>query len=212
MVSRLPTDVAVWDWDLDDNGSLDNYVGPTVYADGDSTGGQFFPFSTIGGVVPCHTGLDGSPINEPCSNGDPNFRSMGIGLEAAAGFAEITGLGTAPPLQFRTNNPDMDPADDLDFLWDAGVGTGPMIIDIDLMRIFDAAGGEICQRQNVAPGQSQSCLLTPAEIQQFLDGKLEVQFDENGNTARFDIVPADMFIFADGFESGDTSSWSNTVP
>ena len=90
VLSRLPTNVAGWDWDLDDNGSLDNWVAPTAYLDGDATPGQFIPFSTNGGMVPCHTGLDGAPIDEPCSDGDPNFRSMGIGIETAAGFAPST--------------------------------------------------------------------------------------------------------------------------
>lgn len=210
--SRLPTNPVGWDWDLDDDGSIDNWVAPTVYLDGDATPGQFLPFSTNGGVVPCNTGLDGSPINEPCSDGDPNFRSMGIGVETAAGFSPINGLGTAPPLFLRTTNPDAAPDNEIDFLWDFGDGLGTLPSAIETIRLFDDGDTMICERQNVAPGQVRSCLLTPAQIQQFLEGKLEVEFDENDNIVRFEIVPANQFIFADGFESGDTSSWSNTVP
>lgn len=209
---RLPIDVTSWDWDLDDNGQHDNWLALVAILDGDATPGQFLPFSTNGGPVPCHTGLDGSPIDEPCTNGDPNFRSMGIGVEIAAGIAQITGLGAAPPLQVRTNNPDVDPASDLDFIWDEGVGSGTPVLDIDLMKIFDEPGALICSFPNVPPRSSRSCHLTPAQIEQFHFGELELELVDNSNVVRSEIFPANLFIFADGFESGDTSSWSTTVP
>jgi len=207
---RIPTAPATWTWDLDDDGTLDSFAAPTVFAEGDATPGQFFAYSTNGGPVPCHTGLEGAPINEPCTDGNPNFRSMGVGVAVAAGFATIEGIPPAP-LFFRTNNPDADIGSVFDHEWGHEMdASAPDAIDV--IRIFDEFGGVICSSPNVPPQSTRSCVLTPAQIQQFLDGKLEVEFDEDDNLVRFEIVPANMFIFADGFESGDTSAWSNTVP
>lgn len=210
VTGRMSTRPTTWAWDLDDDGTLDSYAAGTAFLDGNNTPGQFFPISTNGPVVPCHTGLQGMRIDEPCVNGNPDFRSIGLGVETAAGLAVGVVLGV--PLELRTNNPEAAGDFFLDIIWDQSSFAGAPPAAIDALRVFDGTGGQICEFPNVPPGSPRSCLLTPTQIQQFLEGELDVEFDEDDQITRAGIIPANDFIFADGFESGDTTSWSNTVP
>jgi len=199
----FPVEPKTFVFDADDNGTVDEYVAGVVYIDGDSTPDQFVSTSRTGPIVPCFTGLEGQPIDEPCSNGDPLLHGMGLGMQTAAGFARIEDIG-GTSVSVRTNNPQIDPLRNLDILIDAA---------LDELSIMDGPGGPtICTFLNVPAGALSVCPLTAAQAERWRNAQAFIEWISTSAYGEERIIPADHFISADGFESGDTSRWSSTVP
>ena len=61
-------------------------------------------------------------------------------------------------------------------------------------------------------GATGSVQLTQSQVEEWQKGELYVRFKHKADLDMENIAPADPELFTDGFESGDTSAWSNTVP
>ena len=74
-------------------------------------------------------------------------------------------------------------------------------------------GGQttICEYENITEDFEFECTMNGAELALLAAGKIFVELSEGANVESIRMLPANLFIFADGFESGDTSVWTTTV-
>lgn len=203
----FPVEIGIYAWDPDGNLVVDDHLAGVVYANGDQTAGQFIPYSQTGNAVDCYTGELGQPIDEPCSNGDPLMRGMGIGLEIAAGHASFEDIG-GTSVFVRTNNPLEDGSRELD----VHVRESETLFPIKIEVVDAVDGPTICTFPDVPPEGVRVCPLTETQAQHWEDGGLSIKLTILNDSDEEPIVPADHYIFADGFEKGDTSTWPVVLP
>ncbi len=190
-----------------------------VVLDGDATPGQFLGTDESGGtpINLCWKGDPPAPPIEDCREGAPNLRALRVGLQVAPHGGIADGTQEVPPT-------------------DSGaVGTvrlGPNAVggtDFWIEVVHDVAnptGAHIHEApagQNgpvvVDLGDPTSPIILPsidlsALIDELFAGDLYVNIHSAAEPAgeiRGQIINAGDTIFEDGFESGDTSSWSTTV-
>lgn len=191
-----------------------------VQLDGDLTGGQFLG-SDETPATPLNMCWKGDPPGNPTENcilGSPDLRSLRVGLQVSPHGGTADGGQEVPPSG--------SPA--------AGyVRTGPNSpggTDFWIEVVHDIANPTAAHIHNAPPGfngpiifdlgDPTSPIFIPSFdmgpfITELFAGDLYVNIHTAafpGGEVRGQIFPASAEIFADGFESGDTSSWSSSVP
>ncbi|MBZ0112857.1 MAG: hypothetical protein K8J08_10380 [Thermoanaerobaculia bacterium] len=198
--------------DLDHNGIVDVFVGSGLVLDSFGTQDQFVGYTRSGPAVPCFTTLVGDPLVEPCSNGDPLFRSLGQGLQMSAGKARVGEDSTYCPLDVRTNNPGVSigAAFEMKLQLAAGSSCVPPA-EIDVVDIVNSSGALTMRFEDHLPGTVMEFMVTPDELADWQNGQMWVVVTDGLFTDRDRIVPAQAIFYGD-FESGSTSAWSLTDP
>ncbi len=177
--------------------------------DGDDTAGQFLVADQIGPQdMACWTGVNGAVPADPCTNGNPNLSS------AAFGAGVYTFYG-----RFNLTQETIQGREPLGTAWSGrylgSPGTGG-ISDLRLTRStieeMSLGGDEtICEFFSIPEDFSFECEMTPDQLNALGEGRVRAELSGGGPTRTTRIIPADLFIFADGFESGDTSVWNVTI-
>jgi len=166
---------------------------------------------------PCFTGVNGGPINDPCTDGDPNLRAIGIFAQVSPIAGIGSGADVAPPTpsasraHFRawyTDTPTFTVRIDHDVASPSAAHihlgqpgeNGPVVVDLGTPT---------------SPIVVSGISLTGPQVTDL--SRNQLYFDIHsptypGGEVRGQIYPAQPPIFADGFQSGDTSAWSTTVP
>ena len=178
--------------------------------------------------TPCHTGVDGGPVTDPCTNGDPNLRAVGLG----GSFAPIGSLGyggwTVPPTSSSS----------VVELWGWSHGAVPIGPDGEVLPMagtlptfrfhieHDVASPTAVHIHAGAPLENgpvvvdlgdptspidvDNVVLTAQQIDLLGRNLLYVDIHSSAfpsGEVRGQVLPAQPPLFADGFESGDTSAW-----
>lgn len=202
------------------NQNINNLLaGDSMFVDarmvGDDTGGFFISVDDNGapGEIPCWTTLVNGPPDEPCTNGIPDHSASGMGAVGGPFYGRLqngdqavgnrVGLGSVYATRYVT-----------------GGGFGGGLFDqsppvaggsTDIALREGPAGAVICQFQNIPDDFEFDCQLTSGQIDLLEAGGVYLERSGNGPAEAVRMLPANLHIFADGFESGDTSVWSNTV-
>jgi len=178
----------------------------SVDMDGDKTANQFLVADQMGPVDQnCFTAIDGATPADPCTTGNPNLSAAALG---ATGY---TFYGRYPH-----SGAEVDGREPLATIWGARyLGAFPGTTHLEVWRdaTIPIRGGQttICQFFDIPADFEFQCTMTAAELALLAAGKINVEIDEDGDVHSTRMIPADLFIFADGFESGDTTVWSATV-
>jgi len=197
------------------NQDINNLIaGDSFFVDvelvGDETAGFFVSVDEQGAVgeVPCFTTTTGGAPDDPCPNGNPLHSASGIGAIGYTFYGRYANgdqsAGNREPLATTFGARYMSGGSFNQDLPAVGGST-----DIALRE--GPSGAVICQFLNIPDDFEYSCPLTTGQIDMLEAGELFVERSGSAPTESVRMVPADQHIFADGFESGDTSVWSNTV-
>ena len=188
--------------------------------DGSQTPGQFLGTDESAGTAinPCWKGDPPDNPDEDCRNGAPALRALRTGLKVSPHGGMADGSQEVPPVNTAAHGT---------------VRLGPNVpgglifwVEID----HDVANPTGAHIHRGAPGMNgpivrdlgdpTSPIFVPAVdltdlIDDLFGGELYVNIHSaafpNGEI-RSEILNASNLVFEDGFESGDTTSWSNTVP
>jgi len=177
-------------------------------------------------ATPCFTRA-GAAAWEPCTNGDPNLRAIGIGGHVApiagygssdqvvfphqtAAWAILKSYYTGPPL------PSNAPSGTNTFRFQI-THTVPNPIVAHIHRGYPGENGPVVLTFPSAqsPIDLDGYVLTNSEIQDLAANRLYFDIHNAAHpegAVRGPILPAQPGIFVDGFESGDTSAWSSSIP
>ncbi len=194
-----------------------NFWGCTHQDDGVARGYITVDHTLATPINPCYTGINGGPITDPCTDGDSNLRAIGI----TASVSPIGGLGngaqvepptpssaharlqawytSTPTFTFRIYHDVASPTAAHIHVGRPGEN-GPVVIDLGtptspiLVSNVSLTGQQLVDL-------SQNNLYFDIESALYPDGEVRGQ-----------IFPAQPPVFEDGFESGDTVAWSDTVP
>lgn len=188
--------------------------------DGNATAGQFFATdeSPATPSILCWKGDPPANPNEDCRDGAPNLRSLKVGLKVAPHGGPASGDQEVPPVATSATGtarlgPNQPGGKDywIEVLHDvanptaahihnapAGVN-GPIVLDL---------------------GDPTSPIFLPnVDLTGLVDELFARQLYVNvhsaanpGGEIRAQLEPAGNSIFADGFESGDISAWTSSVP
>jgi len=186
-----------------------DYFFPSVDMNGDETALVFLVADEVGPMdMDCFTGVDGDTPTDVCTNGNPNLNEAGVGASANPYYARLPSTGES-----------VSGREPLATTWGAryiNPGTTGGSIDLTVWR--DSPGGAqeggqqtICQFSDIPVDFEFQCVMTASELASLSAGEVFVELTGGGPVRNTRVLPADLFIFADGFESGDTSVWSNTV-
>ncbi|MCZ6726155.1 MAG: hypothetical protein O7A98_02230 [Acidobacteria bacterium] len=174
--------------------------------DGDETMNQFMVADETGPVDQnCFTGIDGATPADPCTTGNPNLSAAALG---ATGY---TFYG-----RFPHSGAETDGREPLAGSWAARYlgafpGTTNLRVWRDSSELHFAGGQTICQFFDIPADFEFQCPMSATELDLLAAGRIFVELTEDGNVNSVRMIPADLFLFADGFESGDTTVWSATV-
>ncbi|MCP4898537.1 MAG: hypothetical protein GY906_16305 [bacterium] len=170
---------------------------------GDTTNLVFVSADQSGtpGETPCFTGINGEVPLDPCTNGNPNLNAAGLGAQGYTFYGRCTSGS-----QIMGREP-------LGMSWGARYINGSQAgATIDLYIKDGRDGPTICQYMSIPDDYEFACAMTSGEVASLDAGGVFAEEVVNGVPASTPVIPADSFIFADGFESGDVSVWSSTVP
>lgn len=182
--------------------------------DGNATPDQFLGADTVGTVSnDCFTGLNGQTPLDPCTTGLPNLSETGQGAVGYTFYGRYIGgeaidgrepLGTTWGARYLNggtiSGPNLQPE-----------STHPVGGPIDL-RVREGDGGPVvCQFFNITMDFEFQCTLTSPQLALLADGEIFVELTGGGPTRSVRMLPADLFLFADGFESGGLSVWTSSV-
>lgn len=177
-------------------------------------------------LTDCFTRADGG-LWEPCTNGDPALRALGLGVHVSP----IAGLGSArqvaPPhlgdrvgaafvyytgAALPANPPPGDNTFRFRIVHDV---TNPTAAHVHLGAPGQNGPPIVTFAEPASPIDEAGFLLLPAEVEAL--GDLRLYFDVHSaahpeGELRGRLIPAQPPLFVDGFESGDTSAWSGSQP
>lgn len=154
------------------------------------------------GETPCFTGIDGALPTDPCTNGNPNLNAAGLGVNTYTFYGRYT---TGAQVMGR---------EPLGTTWGARylapAGGGGRITDLGFREGPD--GPVVCEFFNIPDDFDFVCPMTPAQITRLEGGGIFAELNDGGAPQSTRVHSASALIFTDGFESGDTSSWSSSRP
>lgn len=204
-----PVEIAL---DRDRDGTVDLFIGSGLILTSTSNQNQFVGYTRSGPPVPCFTTIVGQPLKEPCSNGDPLFKSLGQGLQISAAKARVGDDSTYCPFDIRTNNPGVSIGATFEMKLQLAAGSSCVSpTHLDVVDILSDKTGLLRRFEDVEPGTVLGFAATPDEVETWRNGRMWVVVTEGLFTDLDRVVPAHG-IFLDGFESGSTVDWSQSVP
>jgi len=180
----------------------------SIDMDGDNTANKFLATDKMGSPDPhCFTGINGATPDDPCTTGNPTLN------EAAQGAIGYTFYGR------YASGAAVDGREPLGTTWGArylapDTEGGPYEPEgvVDLRVHESVSGNTLCTFFNIPDDFEFECVMTAPQLAMLADGDISVELTGDGPTRNTRMIPADQFIFADGFESGDTSVWSQSLP
>lgn len=187
-------------------------IGPTVFLDGDLSPNQFVTVDQSTGTPlrTCWTQGGGSGW-ELCTNGNPNIRGIGLGLQVSPTIADFRNLD--PGFRILTDIPNGAGNINVDFS-----GNSPAINLVNAVQVVDPVNPiPLC----TSPGQFPfQCYLTPeerdklnrSELVILIEPKIIPPLRREVIYVEAPLISADHYIFSNGFESGDDSFWSTANP
>jgi hypothetical protein len=183
-----------------------DYFFVSVDMNGDTTANQFLATDEVGTInIDCFTGLDGLTPTDPCTNGSPNLSATGQGATGYTFWARYTSgeaIGGREPLATSWAGRYLTP----------GGSNGPQVQGgpIDLRIRAGEGGTVICQFFDIPADFDFECTMNSGQLALLAAGRIAVELTGGGPVRSVRMIPADLFVFADGFESGDTREWSVT--
>jgi hypothetical protein len=158
------------------------------------------------GETPCYTGINGAVPDDPCTTGNPLLNAAGLGADT------YTFYGRYPSgAQSMAREPLASTFSGRYYAqYDQHQGEAAQG-GTDLRLREGAPGPVICQFLSVPVDFEYQCALTAGQTGLLHAGGLFVELTTGTQVRTSRMIPADLFLFADGFESGDVSAWSGSV-
>jgi len=187
-------------------------LGPAVLLDGDQADNQFVTVDQ-GAATPVRTCFTRAGIGawELCTNGNPAIRGVGLTLRVTPVLADFPSLG--PGIGITSSLPSGSNTAHLDFS-----GTGPAEDLIDLAELREPGNPTpICSSPGLFPffcnlSASQEAKLRRSELVIVLTPTIIPPFKSRQTPIESQLISADDYVFANGFEGGDPGLWSSVAP
>ena len=193
----------------DNNQNLNNilwgdYFYPSVDMNGNNTQNQFVVADEMGPIDQnCYTGVNGETPLDLCTNGNADLSDPWVGVDTATFYGRYSGQFPAA----------VDGREPLGTVWGAryigAFGATSFAVWHDASVPLGAPEGEelICEFFDIPADFEFQCTMTVPQLAALAAGGIFVELTQGASVRRTSMIPADIFIFADGFESGDTSVW-----
>jgi hypothetical protein len=187
-------------------------LGPAVLLDGDQAANQFVTVDQ-GTATPVRTCFTRAGVGawELCTNGNPAIRGVGLTLQVTPVLADFPNLG--PGIGITSSLPSGSNTAHLDFS-----GTGPAGDLIDLVELREPGNPTpICSSPGLFPflcslSASQEAKLRHSELVIVLTPTIIPPFKSLQTPIESQLISADDYVFANGFEGGDPGLWSSVSP
>ena len=187
-------------------------IGPSVKLDGDLTQNQFVTVdqSPTTPLRTCWT-RTGTLAWEVCTNGNPAIRGIGLSVRVAPIFADLPPLGSNSAI--TSTVPNAVNQITLDFS-----GIGPASSVINSIDVLEAGGSiPICSSAGVFPflcplTETQAAMARQSQLVVLVAPRIVPLSDGVPATITAQLISADHYVFANGFESGDPGFWTSSSP
>jgi len=174
--------------------AIDGDLFPGVFITADQTGTP--------GETPCFTAINGAVPLDPCTNGNPNLNAAGLGAGSYTYYGRYT---SGSQIMGREHLPST---------WSARYLNSDLQREATLnLAITEGSGGPIiCQYSSIPTDFSFVCGMTAGQLALLAAGGVYAEEEVDGITSTTLVIPAEIFIYADGFESAGTTVWSASTP